>query len=175
MTTTAHTTPLQPPLAGKVALVAGASRGIGAVTASAFVQAGAAVVLAARDQQALEEVAEDIRSQGGQALAVPTDVGDPAAVEQLVQQAVDSFDRLDVAVNNATDGPAPTPLAEIDPEDFDRAIRTNIRGTFLGMKYQIQAMLRAGGGAIVNMALGPGSRASPTWPATSPARPGSSA
>ena len=156
MTTTAHTTPLQPPLAGKVALVAGASRGIGAVTARAFAQAGAAVVLAARDQQALDEVAEDIRSQGGQALAVPTDVGDPAAVEQLVQQAVDTFDRLDVAFNNATDGPAPTPLAEIDPEDFDRAIRTNIRGTFLGMKYQIQAMLRAGGGAIVNMASGAG-------------------
>jgi len=57
-----------------------------------------------------------------------------------------------MAFNNATDGPLPAPLAEIDPADFDRGIRTNIRGTFLGMKYQIPAMLRSGGGAIVNMA-----------------------
>ena len=150
--TTTTTTPLQPSLAGKVALVAGASRGIGAVTARTFAQAGAAVVLAARDQQALDSVAGGIRAVGGQALAVPTDVGDPASVERLVQRAVDAFGRLDAAFNNATDGPAPTPLADLDPDDFDRAIRTNIRGTFLGMKYQVQAMLRSGGGAIVNMA-----------------------
>jgi len=150
--TTATTTTLQPSLAEQVALVAGASRGIGAVTARAFAQAGAAVVLAARDRDALASVAEGIRAEGGRALAVPTDVGDPASVEQLVRQAVDTFGRLDAAFNNATDGPAPTPLADLDPEDFDRAIRTNIRGTFLGMKYEIQAMLRSGGGAIVNMA-----------------------
>lgn len=150
--TTAATTPLQPSLTGKVALIAGASRGIGAVTARAFAQAGAAVVLGARDQQALEEVAESIRAQGGQALAVPTDVTDAVSVDYLVQQAEGTFGRLDAAFNNATDGPGPTPLAELAPEEFDRAIRTNILGTFLGMKYQIQAMLRSGGGAIVNMA-----------------------
>jgi len=144
--------PLQPSFAGKVALVAGASRGIGAVTAQAFARAGAAVVLAARDQQALDSVAEGIRGRGGQALAVRTDVSDPASVEHLVHQAVAAFGSLDAAFNNATDGPAPTPLADLDPEDFDRAIHTNIRGTFLGMKYQISAMLRSGGGAIVNMA-----------------------
>jgi NAD(P)-dependent dehydrogenase (short-subunit alcohol dehydrogenase family) len=149
--TTPGSMPPQPPLAGKVALVVGASRGIGATTARAFAQAGAAVVVAARDQQALEQVAEGIRRDGGQALAVPVDVGDAASVERLVQQAVDAFGRLDAAFNNATDGPPPTPLAEIEPADFDRAIRTNVRGTFLGMKYQIQAMLRTGGGAIVNM------------------------
>jgi NAD(P)-dependent dehydrogenase (short-subunit alcohol dehydrogenase family) len=149
MTTTAN----QPqPFAGKVALVAGASKGIGAVTARAFARAGAAVVLAARDEAALKEVADGIRDEGGQALTVKTDVGDAASVEQLVAQAVNTFGRLDAAFNNATDGPMPAPLAEIDPEGFDRAIRTNIRGTFLGMKYEIQAMLRTGGGAIVNMA-----------------------
>ena len=63
-----------------------------------------------------------------------------------------TFGRLDAAFNNATDGPLPAPLADIDPADFDRGIRTNVRGTFLGMKYQIPAMLRSGGGAIVNMA-----------------------
>jgi len=150
--TTPTTTPPRPSLDGKVALVAGASRGIGAVTARAFAQAGAAVVLAARDKDALESVAEGIRADGGKALAVPTDVGDPASVEQLVQQAEATFGHLDAAFNNATDGPMPAPLADLDPEGFDRAIRTNIRGTFLGMKYEIPAMLRAGGGAIVNMA-----------------------
>jgi NAD(P)-dependent dehydrogenase (short-subunit alcohol dehydrogenase family) len=152
MMTTTGTMPPQPSLAGKVALVAGASRGIGAVTARAFAQAGAAVVLAARDQQALERVADAIRAEGGQALAVRTDVADPASVERLVQRTLDTFGRLDAAFNNATDGPLPAPLAEIDPEEFDRAIGTNVRGTFLGMKYEIQAMLRSGGGAIVNMA-----------------------
>jgi NAD(P)-dependent dehydrogenase (short-subunit alcohol dehydrogenase family) len=138
--------------AGKVALIAGASRGIGAVTARAFAQAGASVVLAARDERALASLVESIRATGGQALAVPTDVGDAASVEQLVRQTVSTFGRLDAAFNNATDGPLPAPLADIDPADFDRGIRTNVRGTFLGMKYQIPAMLRSGGGAIVNMA-----------------------
>jgi NAD(P)-dependent dehydrogenase (short-subunit alcohol dehydrogenase family) len=138
--------------AGKVALIAGASRGIGAVTARAFAHAGASVVLAARDARALDSLVESIRATGGQALAVPTDVGDAASVEQLVRQTMSTFGRLDAAFNNATDGPLPAPLADIDPADFDRGIRTNVRGTFLGMKYQIPAMLRSGGGAIVNMA-----------------------
>jgi NAD(P)-dependent dehydrogenase (short-subunit alcohol dehydrogenase family) len=150
--TTAATTPTTP-LAGKVALVAGASRGIGAVTADAFARAGAAVVLAARDPQALDAVAKGIRGRGGQALAVPTDVGDADSVARLVDQAVATFGRLDAAFNLATAGPPPTPLAEIDPEDFDRAIRTNVRGTFLAMRHEIRAMLARGeGGAIVNMA-----------------------
>lgn len=138
--------------AGRVALVAGASRGIGAVTAQAFAEAGATVVLAARDPQALDAVAASIRGAGGQALAVPTDVGDAESVERLVNQTMATFGRLDAAFNNATDGPLPTPLADIDPTEFDRGIRTNIRGTFLGMKFEIPAMLRSGGGAIVNMA-----------------------
>jgi len=133
-------------------MIAGASRGIGAVTARAFAEAGAAVVLAARDAQALEAVASSIRSAGGQALAVPTDVGDDASVEHLVQSALAAFGRLDAAFNNATDSPRLAPLAEIDPGEFDRGIRTNLRGTFLGKKHQIPAMLRSGGGAIVNMA-----------------------
>jgi NAD(P)-dependent dehydrogenase (short-subunit alcohol dehydrogenase family) len=140
------------PFAGKVALVAGASRGIGAVTARAFADAGAAVVLAARDEQALGEVADGIRERGGRALTVRTDVADAASVEHLVDRAVAEFGRLDAAFNNATDGPPPTPLADIDPADFDRAVAANVRGTFLGMKYEIQAMLRTGGGTIVNMA-----------------------
>jgi NAD(P)-dependent dehydrogenase (short-subunit alcohol dehydrogenase family) len=153
---TPATAPVRPPLAGKVALVAGASRGIGATTAQAFARSGAAVVLAARDREALESVAAGIRADGGQALAVPADITDPASVEGLVRRAVDTFGRLDAAFNNASDGPMPAPLADLDPDGFDRAIATNIRGTFLGMKFQIQAMLRTGGGTIVNMASGAG-------------------
>jgi NAD(P)-dependent dehydrogenase (short-subunit alcohol dehydrogenase family) len=140
------------PMQGRVALVAGASKGIGAATAEAFAAAGAAVVLAARDIDALNIVASRIEANGGKALAVRTDVSDADSQRKLIDQALATFGRLDAAFNNATDGPRPAPLADIDPTEFDRGIATNIRGTFLGMKYQIPAMLRTGGGAIVNMA-----------------------
>jgi NAD(P)-dependent dehydrogenase (short-subunit alcohol dehydrogenase family) len=139
-------------LRGRVALVAGASKGIGAATAEAFAAAGAAVVLGARDTKALEAVAARIEAAGGRAHAVGTDVSDTESMRNLVEAAVAAYGRLDAAFNNATDGPMPAPLAEIDPGEFDRGIATNIRGTFLGMKFQIPAMLNNGGGAIVNMA-----------------------
>jgi NAD(P)-dependent dehydrogenase (short-subunit alcohol dehydrogenase family) len=140
------------PMSGRVALVAGASRGIGAATAEAFAAAGAAVVLGARDMQALESVAAHIESQGGRAIAVRTDVADVDSISNLVDQGLAAYGRLDAAFNNAAGGPMPAPLADIDPEEFDAGIATHIRGTFLGMKFQIPAMLRTGGGAIVNMA-----------------------
>jgi NAD(P)-dependent dehydrogenase (short-subunit alcohol dehydrogenase family) len=137
---------------GRVALVAGASKGIGAATAEAFAGAGAAVVLGSRDIAALETVADRIRSRGGRALTAYLDVTDADSMRDLVDQALSTFGRLDAAFNNASAGPLPTPLADIDPAEFDLGIATNIRGTFLGMKFQIPAMLRSGGGAIVNMA-----------------------
>ena len=157
MAGTSSVGPVPGSFAGRVALVAGASRGIGAETTRAFARAGAAVVLGARDAGALDAVAEAIRAEGGSALAVPTDVGDAASVERLVGRAMTELGRLDMAFNNAADGPMPAPLADIDPGEFDRGIRANVRGTFLGMKYQIPAMIRSGGGgAIVNMASGAG-------------------
>jgi NAD(P)-dependent dehydrogenase (short-subunit alcohol dehydrogenase family) len=140
------------PWQGRVAMVAGASKGIGAATAEAFAAAGAAVVLGARDIDALNRVAGGIRDHGGTALAVRTDVSDETSMREFTEAALAEFGRLDAAFNNATDGPRPAPLADIAAADFDRGIATNIRGTFLGMKYQIPAMLRGGGGAIVNMA-----------------------
>jgi NAD(P)-dependent dehydrogenase (short-subunit alcohol dehydrogenase family) len=137
---------------GRVALVAGASRGIGAAVAEAFAAAGAAVVLGARDEAAVGAVADRIRAAGGRAVAVRTDVTDPAAVRALVDAAVSTYGRLDAAFNNAHDGPMPAPLADVDLDGFDRVVRTNVHGTFYGMKYEIPAMLAAGGGAIVNMA-----------------------
>ena len=140
------------PFQGRVALVAGASRGIGAATAEAFAAAGAAVVLGARDMAALESVVKRIEVNGGRALAVRSDVADVDSARELAEAAVTAFGRLDVAFNNAAGGPLPAPLADIDPAEFDVGIATTIRGTFLGMKFQIPAMLRSGGGAIVNMA-----------------------
>ena len=138
-------------LNGKVAIITGASCGIGAASARIFAASGAKVVLAARDAGAIATVAKDILSKGGQAVAVPTDVGDPVSVERLVQQTIDAYGRLDAAFNNAGDGHMPTALADIKVEDFERAIRVNLTGVFLSMKYEIPAMLRNGGGAIVNM------------------------
>jgi len=139
-------------LAGKVTLVVGASRGIGAATARAFADAGAAVVLAARDAHALENVANAIQETGGRALAIPTDVSDPEAVARLVARTLKAYGRLDAAFNNAAGGGRPpTPLAEIPVEDYDSALAINLRGVFLAMKYEIPAMLQSGGGAIVNM------------------------
>jgi NAD(P)-dependent dehydrogenase (short-subunit alcohol dehydrogenase family) len=141
-----------PILAGKVALVTGASRGIGAAAAEAFAAAGASVVLAARDQRALDAVAERLRARGAQAVAVSTDVGDPDAIARLHARADEAFGRLDIAFNNAAGGGHyPTPLADVAVEDFDSAYRINLRGTFCCMKHQIPLMLRGGGGAIVNM------------------------
>jgi NAD(P)-dependent dehydrogenase (short-subunit alcohol dehydrogenase family) len=139
-------------LNGRVALVVGASKGIGAATAQAFAAAGAAVVLAARDGAALAAVAKRIEAAGGQALAVTADVTDAAAMEHLVDEAVTRFGRLDAAFNNAGGKIAMAPLADIDPVEFGRSVTTSVQGTFLCMKYQIPAMLRGGGGTIVNMA-----------------------
>ena len=109
-------------------------------------------MLAARDKNAIATVAKDTLSAGGRAVAVPTDVGDPVSVERLVQQALDAYGRLDAAFNNEGDDHTPTPLADVKVEDFERAIRVNVTGVFLSMKYEIPAMLRnGGGGAIVNM------------------------
>jgi NAD(P)-dependent dehydrogenase (short-subunit alcohol dehydrogenase family) len=137
--------------AGRVALVTGASRGIGAAVARAFAAAGAAVVLASRDQMALEQVASQIEAEGGTAFSVPTDVSDAAAVSRLVEAAVERFGRLDFACNNAAGGGhRPTPLAEVPVEAFDSGLAVSLRGVFLAMKYEIPALLKTGGGAIVN-------------------------
>src|SRR5215475_1632604 len=91
----------------RVALVAGASRGIGADTAKAFARAGYAVVLGARDTGALAGVVDEIATAGGRAVAAKTDVGDVASMRALVELALEEYGRLDAAFNNATDGPMP--------------------------------------------------------------------
>lgn len=148
-------------LQGKVAIITGASRSIGAASARAFAKAGAAVVLAARTAPAIETIAEEINKGGGRALAVPTDVTNPDSVRQLVEQTLATFGRLDVAFNNAGTGHVPTPLVDISVEDFEAGLRANLYGAWLGMKYEIPAMIAGGGGAIVNMTSTAGLQGAP--------------
>src|SRR5262245_26153390 len=138
---------------GKVAIVTGASRRIGATIAKLLAAEGAAVALAARDESALAAVAGGIERAGGRALVVRVDVTDEDAVRQLIEATTEAFGRLDLAANNAGgSGHPPTPLADVTTSDFDSAFAVNLRGVFVALKHEIPAMLATGGGAIVNMA-----------------------
>ncbi len=136
---------------GKVALVVGASRGIGASTARLFAARGARVVLAARDLAALNVRAAEIRAAGGEAHAVRVDLAEPESVRALGGTIAREMGRLDCAFNNAGEGAPPTPFAELAPELFERVQRVTVLGTFLAMQQEIALMRRTGGGAIVNM------------------------
>lgn len=138
-------------LTDKVAIITGASRGIGAATADTFAAAGARLVLAARTADPLHALAERIRSTGSEALAVPTDVGDPAQVAELVAQTMAHYGRLDAAVNNAGGGHRMGPLAELSVTDWQACLQVNLTGIFLCLKYQLPALAASGGGAIVVM------------------------
>ncbi|TWT17726.1 SDR family NAD(P)-dependent oxidoreductase [Luteimonas wenzhouensis] len=139
--------------AGKVALVTGASSGLGEATALRFARLGAKVVLAARRAGRCEALAHRIREAGGDACHVRADVSRAADVEAMVQATLDRFGRLDCAVNNAgVAGPMRTPLAEVEEAQWDAVMGVNLKGVWLCMKHQIPAMLAGGGGAIVNVA-----------------------
>jgi NAD(P)-dependent dehydrogenase (short-subunit alcohol dehydrogenase family) len=142
--------PLQP-LAGKVALVTGASRGIGAACARAFLAAGASVSIGARDERMLAAFADGLDAPG-RVFAVAADATDPSALARLVAGTVDRFGRLDAAVNNVGAIHRPAPLADIDPAEWDYAVAVNLGSVYLSMRAEIPAMLEAGGGMIVNIA-----------------------
>jgi len=133
-----------------VALVTGASRGIGEETARRFAAAGARVVLAARTGNDLSRVANDIVAAGGEALGVETDVTNAASVDQLFERTLQTYGRLDVAFNNAGGGHIPRPLADLSEDDFEAAVSGNLRSTFLCMRRELAMMLHSGG-SIVNM------------------------
>jgi NAD(P)-dependent dehydrogenase (short-subunit alcohol dehydrogenase family) len=143
-------------LEGKIALVTGASSGLGKATALKFAREGAAVVVAARREAETEATAQMIRDGGGRAIAVPTDVSSPGQVEAMVATAISSYGRLDLAFNNAGVFSPERPIHEASEEQWDSLIDINLKGTWLCMKYELPHMLAQGSGSIVNMASSAG-------------------
>lgn len=137
---------------GKVAIVTGASAGIGRATALAFANEGANVVLADIDVERGEKTAAEVAAIGVESLFVQTDVAAPGAAEELVHRAVAQFGRLDYAFNNAGTEGTPAPTAECTDENWNRVIAINLTGVFACMRAEIPSLLANGGGAIVNNA-----------------------
>ena len=138
-------------LDGRVAIVTGAGKGIGRGIALGFAEAGADIVCGARTQADIEATAEAVRERGARALAVPCDVLETEALENLVSSALDAFGRIDVLVNNAG-GTGPRAALETSERYFEMALRFNVTQAFLLSKLVVPKMLEtAGGGSIVNI------------------------
>ena len=136
---------------GKVAIVTGAGRGLGRAMATALVQAGAAVTVAARTGTELDSFVAEAKAAGGQALACPTDITDEASVERMVQATVETFGRIDILVNNSGIL-ASTPLVGQTAEEWDRVVATNLRGTYLATRAVGKHLLAQKSGKVVNIA-----------------------
>src|SRR3984893_10798081 len=136
----------------KVAIVIGGTSGIGRAAAVAYAREGAKVVVAGRRAAEGEETVRLLRAQGGEGFFVTTDVSKAVQVKELVERTLQKFGRLDFAFNNAGIEQVPTPFLEQDEETFDSVVDINAKGVWLSMKYEIPAMLKTGGGSIVNTA-----------------------
>ena len=146
-------------LSGKVAVVTGGGQGIGEGIAKSLSTAGAAVVVAARHGDRVQRVADEIVAAGGQAVAVPTDVTDRAALNALANAAIEAFGRLDVWVNNAGGSAVRAPLNEIGEDDWDACLRLNL--TSVWMASVIAATKMTAGGSIINISSPAGDRGVP--------------
>jgi NAD(P)-dependent dehydrogenase (short-subunit alcohol dehydrogenase family) len=139
-------------MTGKVALITGASSGIGRATSKAFAARGAKVVLAARREVELATLASEIEAQGEKASFIVTDVSIAKDVERMVAHAIETFGRLDYAVNNAGIEGKIAGITDLSEQDWDRILATNLTGTFLCLQHEARVMLAGGhGGAIVNV------------------------
>jgi short-subunit dehydrogenase len=148
-------------LRGKVVLITGASSGFGEDTARLFANEGCKVVLAARRLEKLQELAADIQSKGGEAIAIPVDLNEPAEIEVMVQTAIDLYERIDILFNNAGFGLFDW-FENLDPErDVATLIRVNLIGTILVTRAVLPDMIERGSGHIVNMCSVAGLIASP--------------
>jgi NAD(P)-dependent dehydrogenase (short-subunit alcohol dehydrogenase family) len=136
-------------LVNKVAIITGASTGIGHATALLFASEGASVVVGARRRELLDELTAQIEARGGRAVAVPGDVKDEAYAQELVDTAIRNFGGLDIAFNNAgTVGPMQD-LPSMTLADWENTVRTNLTSAFLGAKYQLPALIARGGGSLI--------------------------
>ena len=138
-------------IAGKVVVITGASSGLGEATARHLGTLGARLVLGARRAAHLERLVAEIRTGGGEAIAVTTDVTDPAQVEAMVAAAVDQFGRIDVLVNNAG-YMALAPMAKLKVDEWDRMIDINLKGVLYGIAAALPRMQAQGSGHIINVA-----------------------
>lgn len=146
-------------LTGKVALITGASRGIGEAIALAYARAGAKVIVSSRKQAGLELVAQRVRQVGGEALPVAAHTGDPEAVEALVAKGIAEFGGIDILVNNAATNPHFGHILTAEHSHWDKIMDVNVKGYFQTAKACAESMKARGGGKIINMAsvagLGP--------------------
>jgi NAD(P)-dependent dehydrogenase (short-subunit alcohol dehydrogenase family) len=147
-------------LTDKVALVTGASRGLGKAMAIALAKAGCHVALNARSADSLKEVSEEIQRLGRRLLLAPGDIGDEGQVERFVKQTLQEFGRIDILVNNAGIWEG-TYLVRLKKEDWDKVIQTNLTGTYLTAKAVARVMLKARSGKIINISSVSGFRGSP--------------
>jgi NAD(P)-dependent dehydrogenase (short-subunit alcohol dehydrogenase family) len=150
---------------GKVALVTGGASGIGEACVLALARAGAKVAVIDLNNELGEKVVQDANQAEAEAIFLPVDVSDPQAVEQMVADTVNTFGRLDIAVNNAGIGGEANTTGEYDIANWKRVIDVNLNSVFYCMRYEIPALLEQGGGAIVNMASILGSVGFATAPA----------
>ncbi len=139
-------------LDGKVAVVTGAASGIGRAVALLFAREGAKVVVADIQEEKARQVVQEIIDGGGAATFVKTDVSQPKDVEAMIKATQDTYGRLDILVNNAGILGDVGATADCSLENWEQVINTNLKGVFLGMKYGIPAMLKSGGGSIINTA-----------------------
>jgi NAD(P)-dependent dehydrogenase (short-subunit alcohol dehydrogenase family) len=136
---------------GKVALVTGGSSGIGRAAAQIFAREGAKVAVADVDVEGGEETVRLIEAEGGQVLFAKADISKATEVEALIKKIVETYGRLDCALNNAAIEGEAAPTVECSEENWDRTVGNNLKGTWLCMKYELRQMLEQGSGAIVNM------------------------
>ena len=139
-------------LANKVAIITGAASGIGRASAIMFAKEGAKVVVADINDPGGQETADMVRSNGGEAIYVHTDVAIPSEIEHLIKAAVDTFGKVDILFNNAGYYVWPHPLEEISEEEWDQTYAVNVKAIFFGAKYVVPEMKKVGGGVIINTA-----------------------